>query len=332
MALRHMKERFSGEYRIKKLGRIEADLVHTRRILSRTTDQILSAYLVKKLEILEREETAAKLGFFIGKNLARRLLGVQASKSQTPYYDLICSVFGQDGRLALKDIFLPVMLSSADKKVFANEFGDIMFPYLLGDLCEELTYIEGPYELCNHVYLRENDVVIDCGANIGMFSAVSSAKGCKVYAFEPMNYIIDNYLSKTAEWNKNITVCPYALADEKKDLLFELYEGNIGASRESTNLDRQGGRQYQQVRAVSLDDFVSENGLDQVDFIKADIEGAERYMLLGAKNTIRKFSPKISICTYHLPDDPQVLREILLDIQPKYKIVEKYMKMYAYLP
>ena len=80
-----------------------------------------------------------------------------------------------------------------------------------------------------------------------------------------------------------------------------------------------------------MDTFVEENKLPSVDFIKADIEGAERYMLMGAKRVLKEFAPKIAICTYHLPDDPKVLRELILDANPNYIIEEKFKKMYAYV-
>jgi uncharacterized protein Usg len=71
--------------------------------------------------------------------------------------------------------------------------------------------------------------------------------------------------------------------------------------------------------------------LRTVDFIKADIEGAERYMLEGAKLVLKEFAPKLSICTYHLPDDPKVLKQFIKDANPKYTIFEKFKKIYAYI-
>ena len=94
---------------------------------------------------------------------------------------------------------------------------------------------------------------------------------------------------------------------------------------------QQRRKQYT-VPAITLDAFVERNNIEHVDFIKADIEGAERNMLRGATRILKEFAPKLSICTYHLPDDPQVLREIILNANPKYRIVEKIKKMYAYVP
>ena len=84
-------------------------------------------------------------------------------------------------------------------------------------------------------------------------------------------------------------------------------------------------------RLAKNDAFVEKNSIERVDFIKADVEGAERNMLRGAKRILRDFSPKLSLCSYHLPDDPQVLREIILDANPEYQIVEKFKNLYAYV-
>lgn len=65
--------------------------------------------------------------------------------------------------------------------------------------------------------------------------------------------------------------------------------------------------EYEKVKVVSLDGFVENQGIKKIDFIKADIEGAERDMLLGATKVLREMAPKLSICTYHLPDDKKVL-------------------------
>jgi hypothetical protein len=69
-----------------------------------------------------------------------------------------------------------------------------------------------------------------------------------------------------------------------------------------------------------------------VDFIKADIEGAERLMLKGAQKTLARFAPKLALCTYHLPDDPDVMEKLIMEANPNYKIVHKWFKLYAYVP
>lgn len=77
------------------------------------------------------------------------------------------------------------------------------------------------------------------------------------------------------------------------------------------------------MRSISIDDFVSDNAIDRVDFIKFDIEGEERNAIDGAVNTIRRDKPSMAVSIYHLPDDPFVISEKVLDICGDYKMYLK---------
>jgi FkbM family methyltransferase len=229
---------------------------------------------------------------------------------------------------------IPLMLESEGEQV---EYGIMLLETLLNDIVknEELSgyYInEGLYEY-GRASISPGDIVVDAGANIGFFSAIASLKGATVYAFEPFDYVIEHYLSKTAALNQNISICKYALADKRGEQKFYNDSEYIGKG----HLDNENYRcellsDAQTVQTITLDEFVQENNLPRVDFIKADIEGAERYMLMGAQNVLREFAPKLSICTYHLPDDPEVLKQLVLQANPKYVIEEKWKKLYAYVP
>ena len=90
---------------------------------------------------------------------------------------------------------------------FYMETEDLLCPALQDT---ERDYCEGPYELEN-VILKENDVVIDCGSNIGLFSLHAASKGCKVYAFEPdkKNRLLLEQVCK--QFEKNIHISEKAL-------------------------------------------------------------------------------------------------------------------------
>jgi len=196
-------------------------------------------------------------------------------------------------------------------------------------------YGEGPYE-CGNVWLESGDVVIDAGANMGVFSALASKKCCSdneegaVYAFEPVPQNID-ILKITADLNNAITIVPEGLSDSIGTIDIYLQQSS-GEHTILSDLSKNADSEKIEIQTTTLDRFAHERNLKKIDFIKADIEGAERLMLMGAKNVLRDYSPKLALCTYHLPDDPQVMQEIILDANPNYIIEQAEMKMFAYVP
>ena len=55
-------------------------------------------------------------------------------------------------------------------------------------------------------------------------------------------------------------------------------------------------------------------------------------MLAGAQETLRRFAPKLAICTYHLPDDKEVLEGLIKQANPDYIVTHRWKKLYAYVP
>ena len=232
-------------------------------------------------------------------------------------------------------------LHPSTKKIFCTELIDLLCSddYFKKSESNYLFYQtmkilqdEGPYQY-NSVSLQPNDTVIDVGANIGMFSIFANHfYGCKCYAFEPVSSTA-KLLLKNLVLNKmeeSIVIEPYALSDKVCDLDIWISKNNINAASFVINPEDLAG--LEKIHCITLDQWVKENDVQKIDFIKADIEGAERYMLQGATNVLKTFAPKLSICTYHLPDDPQVLEDIILKTNPKYKVEQASKKLYAYVP
>lgn len=181
-----------------------------------------------------------------------------------------------------------------------------------------------PYEDGN-VMVEKGDVVIDAGAWIGDFAAYASYYGAKaVYCFD---IDCDNIevLKKTAELNQGLQIVHAGVGDSNRNV-------SIKGASNATKIDSKNEDDNLGVRMVALDDFVLANDIGKIDFIKADIEGFERKMLKGAINILKKHEPKLSICTYHLPDDVEVISNIILEANPRYKIVYRQHKLCAWVP
>jgi FkbM family methyltransferase len=190
---------------------------------------------------------------------------------------------------------------------------------------------EGPYGYTDKdsgfdVTVKKADIVIDADAWCGDFSAYAASKGAQVYAFEPTKKTF-GILTETAELNGNniIPVNDGLGADDFDANISINLDGNSGGN--STVI--KNSAVSEKIHITTIDKFVAENGIERIDFIKADIEGAERDMLKGAKQTLQKFAPKLALCTYHLHDDPEVLSSLILEANPKYRIVHLRKKLFA---
>jgi FkbM family methyltransferase len=236
---------------------------------------------------------------------------------------------------------LPDISNSLEKmQIFIKVFEDVlMFPYFLNDNYDkeiveyfDLRMGEGPYGYTDgdfDVTVKKDDIVIDAGAWIGDFSAYVVSKGAICYAFEPVNESFQ-WLCKTEILNNvnevkgKIYPIKKGLGNSDCEMDIAIVEGNSGA-----NSIQWKQKISERISITTLDKYVEDNNLKRVDFIKADIEGSERDMLKGATNVLKTFAPKLAICTYHLPDDPVVLEQIIKDANPAYTVVHLRHKLFA---
>jgi len=152
-----------------------------------------------------------------------------------------------------------------------------------------------------NIVIEENDIVIDCGACWGDTALYfcSKAKNVKVYSFEfiPSNITIFNE-NIALNPNCQVELIPHPVWRDSSSKFFATDRGPASSvSSEPFSEDDIT------VTTLSIDDLVKEKGLNRVNFIKMDIEGAEPYALEGAVNTLTRFKPKLAIAIYHCPED-----------------------------
>ena len=240
----------------------------------------------------------------------------------------------------IENIKLPVLSRHEEDRFIFTNFDDTFIAYsLFDDKYDEMTFDmvdalipEGFYGLVNdkvNVTVESGDIVIDAGSWIGDFAAYASVRGATTYAFEPVDSTFA-ILEKTAQLNGGIIPVKKGLSNEHVTRQMFVNDAMSSGNSFIANADHTDGSLT--VETTTIDDFVRENHLPRVDFIKADIEGFERHMLAGAQDTLARFAPKLALCTYHLPDDPQVMAELILKANPKYNIIQKRKKLFASVP
>ena len=140
--------------------------------------------------------------------------------------------------------------------------------------------------------LPDGALILDVGANLGL-SAITMAIAqprARVIAFEP-NPVTYGYLRRNIAGFANIEAVQAAASDRATVLHFHpaLYAAGshvVGSGHIRDDMPTVD------VKAVSLDDFVAERGLEP-SFIKLDVEGHEPEALAGAAAVIERFRPPV---------------------------------------
>jgi FkbM family methyltransferase len=90
----------------------------------------------------------------------------------------------------------------------------------------------------------------------------------------------------------NIKLNNIAFSDTKKDLSF-YYSPVIRGASSSVNITEDPNMVLLECHADTIDNFVAENSIGKLDFIKCDVEGAEFMVYKGGAATIEKYKPVI---------------------------------------
>jgi FkbM family methyltransferase len=170
--------------------------------------------------------------------------------------------------------------------------------------------------------IRPGDSVVDIGANIGYFSALSAILATptgRVYAFEPERH---NYalLCEMIKRNQFSSIIPQqlALGDRDEQIQLFLSGDNLGDHR---LYDHGISRSRSQIVNVTpLDAALGRLNCERIDFIKMDVQGFECRVVKGMMNTLDR-NDKVHILMEFWPDgikwagdDPQYLLDNLTSL------------------
>jgi FkbM family methyltransferase len=170
----------------------------------------------------------------------------------------------------------------------------------LGRVCAQELYSE-IYKM-RFVYPRQGEYVFDIGAYKGdsaFFFADSVGPAGKVFAFEPTSQNFRVLVDNISLNNLSGIICPVnkGLSDKSGTMKAFTLEGGVPLSFISQDCGNEN------VQITTIDEFVEEQNLKKVDFIKMDVEGFESKVIAGGQKTIRKFTPKLAIPLYHQTSD-----------------------------
>jgi FkbM family methyltransferase len=145
---------------------------------------------------------------------------------------------------------------------------------------------------------RKARVTIDVGAYVGFFTLLAAHANPNgvVYAFEPMPDVYGR-LRRNVALNQLFNVESIASAVGDRDGAAQFYHCAIDIPC-SSSLSFEFMRtapdvQSSTVAVTTIDRFIQDNELDQVDLVKIDTESTEPQVLVGMAETIRRYHPHI---------------------------------------
>jgi FkbM family methyltransferase len=152
--------------------------------------------------------------------------------------------------------------------------------------------------------LDENDVAIDCGANVGEITEKLAHTGAKVYAFEPNQYAFKTLKERVGKyknvicipkgvWHMNTSIPLYFHREAENDNEFWSFGSSIVKEKDNVN-----GTRFETAEIIDLTEFIGKIE-STIGLLKIDIEGAECELLEKFINQNLHEKVKITLVETH---------------------------------
>jgi FkbM family methyltransferase len=145
--------------------------------------------------------------------------------------------------------------------------------------------------------VRNDDVVVDIGANMGIYTIPLAKRTSKVIAFEPHPKSAE-MLEKSMRLNqlRNVVLIKKPVGDSKKKVLFDLRLDPVHSRIDITETFEPGtalATEKVETESIDLDTALAMES--KINWLLIDVNGFELNLLNGARNILRRHSPRIII-------------------------------------
>lgn len=147
----------------------------------------------------------------------------------------------------------------------------------------------------HYLPIERNDVVVDIGANIGVFSVYAATRThCAVYAIEPFP---GNFagLEQNLRANRLHNAIPLRFAVSNKSGTVLFLDSGASQHHRLKTVVPDITEKYIEVPSITLQDFMDCHQIKQIDFLKMDCEGAEEAILLSTPKAYLQRVRKIAM-------------------------------------
>lgn len=247
--------------------------------------------------------------------LLSRILEGRADLSNLSIFDLLYNVFGPISKFKARP-FLRSITEPVDglRAVYFHGYqeplylpADLDHNFIYQIICELFRPEEWHYYETPETRVTADDYVLDAGAAEGLFTYLVAGRCRQIYAVEPLPAFISS-MTKSFAALGNVELIAAALGS-KSD------QGSlIGSGIGSVIVPDQTGS----IVITTVDELII-NQKRPLTYLKADLEGHERPMLAGARESISHYRPKIAITTYHKQNDHKFFMSFLESLNLGYQ-------------
>ena len=202
------------------------------------------------------------------------------------------------GKFRAVNALWPLVAGSDPKRMAEINYGGLRLPCDLREALQRQYYFFGTYLLEEHLLeawrasARGARAVFDVGANAGIYSlaALDAEPTARVHAFEPTPEIAAG-LRRTAEINglDRLTVHEAAVSNYDGQAILRRCDERVGGNEGMNFIVRdEAGAAAERVVAVRLDSVCERLGIERIDLMKLDVQGAEADALEGAAGLLAR--------------------------------------------
>lgn len=155
-------------------------------------------------------------------------------------------------------------------------------------------YRNGEYRFLKKT-IRDGMIIFDVGANIGEYSEYISTlrNNLEFHCFEPSKNTFSKLQDRfSSEYGKNtFYLNHFGLSNIEEDRELYIYNETGGSNSIYFNVQFANNRNIvrrEKIRLRKLDDYIKENKIKKIDFLKIDVEGHEYKVINGGMEALKK--------------------------------------------
>ncbi len=195
--------------------------------------------------------------------LAREVVSLWSSADRATFVRYLGAILRHVPELARERTLGPADRAMGGRIRFRAPGGEIELPGSLIGAAREM-YGRGVYFVEPACCPRRGDVVVDLGANIGLFSLGVAGLAARVVAVEAQSGFVPRIIENLA-----------ANRLREKVSILCAFVGAGGKLDQPGELERASAFEGQRPERLTLDELCAREKLDRIDLLKLDIEGSE---------------------------------------------------------